>query len=141
MNEYTFQDIEIGHTEEFDAIVTEAMLDSFMQLSGDDNPLHMDEDFAKKHGFEGRVVYGVLLEAFYSKLVGVYLPGKNCIFNKCEIEWKKPAYTDMPLHIKGTVVDKREGTQRLVIEAKMTDEAGNVLNKAKLWVGFTRTQG
>ena len=76
MNEYRFEDLKIGQTESFTVTVTEKMMQSFLFLSGDENPLHTDPDFAMKQGYRDKVVYGLLTTSFISRLVGVLLPGK-----------------------------------------------------------------
>ena len=51
------EDIEIGQKKSFGVVVTESMLDDFAKLSGDNNPLHMDENYAKSNNFKGRVCH------------------------------------------------------------------------------------
>jgi len=75
--EYQFNDIEIGQTETFELVITESMLDDFARLSGDYNPLHMNENYAYSTIFKRRVCHGMLVASFFSRLVGMYIPGKN----------------------------------------------------------------
>ncbi len=70
MNNYRFQDLKIGLTESFDTVITEKMLDNFKDLTGDINPLHCDEDFAKGKGYLSRVCYGMLTASLLSRLGG-----------------------------------------------------------------------
>lgn len=76
MNEYRFEDLEIGQTESFQSTITEEMMRMFCTITGDQNPLHMQELFAREKGYENRVVYGMLSASFISTLGGMYLPGK-----------------------------------------------------------------
>ena len=80
MNEYKIEDIEIGMKEEFKVQITEKMQNEFRDNTGDINPMHSDPDFAKEKGFDDTLVFGMLTASFFSTLVGVYLPGKNCLF-------------------------------------------------------------
>ena len=116
MNSYTFgelaEDFAGGKTKcsaSFTVQVTQEMLTRFAELSGDTNPLHTDEGFALRRGFEGRVAYGMLSASFYSRLVGVYLPGKNCLFQSIEATFNRPVYAGDVLSVTGRVtqVDKR----------------------------------
>ncbi len=75
MNHYTISELTIGLTESFTVEVTEEMQDKFTEISEDINPMHIDEDYAKKHGCKGRLVYGMLTSSFYSRLACVYLLG------------------------------------------------------------------
>lgn len=70
MNEYCYNEIEIGQLESFNVIINQDMMDSFKRITGDTNPLHNDVDFAKKD-YEDKVVYGFLVSSFYSTLAGV----------------------------------------------------------------------
>ena len=65
MNKYTFDALYIGMVETFSEKITEERHNAFTKLSGDVNPMHMDEEFAKANGYEGRLVYGMLEGAYY----------------------------------------------------------------------------
>src|SRR5688572_30479947 len=65
---------------------------AFAVLSGDFNPLHADDDFARSKGFEGRVVYGGLLIAKISELIGMRLPGRNSVWASLSVDFLKPLY-------------------------------------------------
>ena len=83
MNDYTYESLSVGHEEHFEWAMTAEMLNGFRLISGDDNPLHCSEDYAKAHGYPGRVAYGMLTASLYSTLAGVYLPGKYCPALQC----------------------------------------------------------
>ena len=70
MNRYSYDDIKIGQSAEFSREITAEMMEQFRVMSGDDNPLHTDENFAKDRGFPGKVVYGMLTASLYSCLGG-----------------------------------------------------------------------
>ncbi len=77
MQEYTLQTIEKGISHSLSVKLTEDMLTTFAHLTGDMNPLHTDDDFARQDGFPARVAHGMLVLSFYSTLVGMYLPGRH----------------------------------------------------------------
>jgi len=79
LSKYTFDEIEIGLTKQFQITITETMVDDFAKLSGDFNPLHTDNEYAVSSGFHGRVCHGMLLGSFFSRLIGMYLPGKHAL--------------------------------------------------------------
>ena len=64
MNIYTFSDIYEGLEESFDVTITSDMMDKFLDISNDTNPLHVDVNYAKEKGFKDRVVYGLLTSSF-----------------------------------------------------------------------------
>lgn len=145
MNEYRFEEIiskEEDKTEytkaEFSETVTSEMMQKFYEISGDDNPLHMDEAFAKEHGFNSRVVYGMLTASFYSRLAGVYLPGKYCLLHSVESSFKNPVFIGDTLTVTGYVKEKHEATRTLDIVAAITNQNGKKVSKAKILAGFLK---
>ena len=78
--ELKFHEICIGQINTFQIQITEKMVDDFANFSGDYNPLHMDQNFAKSKNFKNRVCHGMLLSSFFSRLIGMYLPGKNSLY-------------------------------------------------------------
>ena len=145
MNEYTFesvisqrQDKDNATCAEFEVCVTKEMMDKFYELSGDDNPLHRDEAFAKLMGFQDRVVYGMLTASFYSRLAGVYLPGKYCILHSVESSFHAPVYVGDTLTVSGIVKNKFESTRVLEISAKIVNQNGKKVGKAKISAGFLK---
>ncbi|SFA88323.1 MaoC/PaaZ C-terminal domain-containing protein [Selenomonas ruminantium] len=76
MNRFTYEELFVGQTAEFSREITNEMMDKFCEISGDVNPLHKEESFAKDKGYPGRVVYGMLTSAMYSCLGGYTYPGK-----------------------------------------------------------------
>lgn len=106
MKEYRFDDCDIGTNESFTVEVTESMMALFQVVSGDENPMHLDGEYAKGHGYENRLVYGMLTSSFYSRLVGMYLLGKYCVLKSIEIFFVRPVYINDVLFITGRVKEK-----------------------------------
>jgi len=67
-------------------------VDLFAQLTGDINPLHLDEDYALSAGFDGRVVHGFLVAAQISGFIGTVLPGKRCLLLEHRMSYHRPLY-------------------------------------------------
>ncbi len=136
MNEYRFSDIKIGLEESFSIVVDSSKLDKFLDISNDINPLHVDADYAKEKGFEGRVVYGLLTSSFYSTLVGVYLPGKYCILQGIDIQFSKPVYIDDTLTVSGKVSYINEAYKQIEIKATIVNQHGQKVSKATIKTGL-----
>ena len=83
--------------------VSEKDLEVFQALSGDNNPLHLDEAYAKAAGFGGRIVYGGLLIAVISRLLGTQIPGAGCLWHTLSLRFVKPLYVNQSAVLKGTV--------------------------------------
>ena len=75
--ELTFEEIKIGLKKSFEIEITDSLIKSFSELSGDFNPLHTDKEYAISNGFGNKVCHGMLLGSFFSQLIGMYLPGNN----------------------------------------------------------------
>ena len=116
--EYTFNEIEIGLTKQFQITITESMIDDFAKISGDYNPLHMDEKFAQSRDFKNRVCHGMLLGSLFSRLIGMYVPGKYGLYFSQTLNFVNPTIVDDTVTVTGKVVSKSESTK--IIELKTT---------------------
>lgn len=135
MNEYKFDSIVMNQRAEFEVIITSAMLDKFKEITGDINPMHINDSYAKEQGYESKLVYGMLTASFYSTLVGVYLPGKYCIFQECNTSFNKPVYVNDKLCISGEVVEIHDVLKRITIKAVIKNQDNKKVSKATLIVG------
>jgi MaoC family protein len=133
MNEYCYNEIEIGQLESFNVIINQDMMDSFKRITGDTNPLHNDVDFAKKD-YEDKVVYGFLVSSFYSTLAGVYLPGKWSLIYDVEIGMTAPVYIGDKLSILGKVIDKNDAFKMITIKLRIQNQYKKNVSKGKMRV-------
>ncbi|MCE3040044.1 MaoC/PaaZ C-terminal domain-containing protein [Helicobacter anatolicus] len=119
MKEYKFSDLVLGMKESFEIKITQEHMDLFCTLSGDENPLHLDEDYAKKEGFDTKVVYGLLLSSLYSRLAGMHLPGKYCLLHSVDSVFLKPAYVGDKLLVEGVISYINEAYKQVEIKASI----------------------
>jgi 3-hydroxybutyryl-CoA dehydratase len=87
---YFLEDLEPGMSKVFAKTVTEADLLLFAGVSGDTNPLHLDEEFARDTMFEGRIAHGMLTAALISTVIGTRLPGPGCIYLNQTLKFLAP---------------------------------------------------
>lgn len=137
MNHYTLEDMTLGLTEVFEVTVTKEMHETFTKLTGDVNPMHMTKEYANEHGYDNRLVYGMLTASFYSTLVGVYLPGEHCVFHEVNTTFNAPVYEGDTLAVKGEVVEIHEMFRRVKIKAEIRNQHGKKVSRASLVVGVT----
>ena len=135
MNDYRWDDLTLGMSAQFETQVTPDLMTAFANLSGDINPLHMDEEFAQKAGFPGRVVFGMLTASFYSRLIGVYLPGKRALLDGIDLEFKSPAYIGDRLTVSGEIAFLNDTYHRCEIKARIRNAAGQLISKATIRAG------
>jgi 3-hydroxybutyryl-CoA dehydratase len=74
----------------FSKTVTEADIVLFAGITGDTNPVHLDEEFAKPTMFKGRIAHGMLTAGFISAVFGTKLPGPGCIYMSQNLKFKAP---------------------------------------------------
>lgn len=104
LNGYYFEELSVGQSAIFAKTVTEADIAAFAGVSGDFNPVHVNEDFAKDTLFKGRIAHGMLSAAFISTVFGMKLPGPGCIYVSQLLKFKAP------VRIGDTVVARCEVT-------------------------------
>jgi 3-hydroxybutyryl-CoA dehydratase len=125
--EYSFNEIKIGLEHHFEISIDEKLEGDFAKISGDFNPLHMDEQYAKKTKFGKRVCHGMLLGSFFSRLVGMYLPGKNALYFSQNLNFVEPCFIGDIVIVKGKIINKSESTKMIKIETTIKNNTGKLL--------------
>ncbi len=110
----------VGTTVELPFTVTDADMDAFLALSGDDSASHTDLEFCHAHGLRDRVVYGGLLVAVLSRVLGTRLPGRYGLSNSWTINFHNPLSTDEPAVLRAEVTQASESMRVLKIEYHIT---------------------
>lgn len=136
MNHYTYEEIETGMKAGFEAEVTEEDQEAFCRITGDLNPLHREDSFAREKGYRGKVVYGMLTASYYSTLAGVYLPGERSLVHSCEAKFMKPVYIGDKLTIEGKVTEKNDTYRLIRVKAVIRNGQGEKVSKADMQIGI-----
>lgn len=136
MNDYHFHDLCIGMEEHFTVSITEDMFACFRQITGDNNPLHTDRQFAVDTGCPDRVAYGMLTASFLSTLGGVYLPGRQCLIQSVESKFIRPVFIGDRLKVSGTVTALHETVRQVEIKVVIINQNHEKVLRGKLKVGF-----
>jgi len=97
---YTFKELFVGQKVNFLKKIDEALVKDFAKLSGDFNPLHMNEEYASTTSFGRRVCHGMLLASFFSQLIGMYLPGKNSLYFSQTLNFRNLLMILLQLRVK-----------------------------------------
>jgi 3-hydroxybutyryl-CoA dehydratase len=87
---YDFDELKVGMSAVESRTVTETDLRNFSGVSGDINPMHLNEEFAQKTMFKGCIVHGMLTAALISAAIGNRLPGPGCIYINQTLRFKAP---------------------------------------------------
>ncbi len=107
---YAYEDLFVGMTEKFSKAITNGDVLSFSEMSGDDNPMHLDEEFAARSFFRRRVAQGMLTASLISTIIGTLLPGPGCVYLGQNLKFLAPVCI-------GDIV-----MARVVVEALMPDK-------------------
>ena len=90
-NAYYFDELEIGQKASFTKEVTEADIQAFADVSGDNNPVHLDPEFAAAHTpFGGCIAHGMMSAGFISTVFGTVLPGPGAIYINQTLKFRAP---------------------------------------------------
>ena len=95
----------------------------FSELSGDRNPLHSDSQFAQTKGFASQVVYGVLLCAQVSRLIGEEMPDKNSIIMEIQMDFLSPCFPEDALIFSADLVSKSDSTRTYQCKCKIIKDS------------------
>lgn len=123
----SFESIRVGDTASLARTIHEEDVHTFAKLSGDENPLHTDHAYAATTSFKKPVVHGMLLGSFCSALVGMYLPGKRCLYLSQTLTFKKPVFVGDTIEVQGAVTAKSESTRVLTISISITRKGEEVV--------------
>ena len=135
MNQYKFEEIEVGMEESFEVTIQDEMLQKFLDITGDINPLHTNEDFAKQKGYNACVAYGMLTASFLSTLAGVYLPGERSLIHSVETKFVKPVFVGDTLTVHGKVAEKNELFPVFTMKVTITNQKNEKVLRGSMQIG------
>ena len=101
-----FESIKVGDKAELVHSITQSDINQFMELTGDDNKLHIDNEYASKTSFKKPVVFGMLGASFISTVIGTKLPGDGALWCAQNLEFLLPVRVGDIITIKAEVIKK-----------------------------------
>ena len=110
------EDVEIGMVGSYAKTVTETDIVMFAGLSGDTNPVHLNQEFAETTMFEGRIAHGMLSAGFISTVLGTRLPGPGTIYLWQNLQFKAPVRIGDTVTAKVTVREIIAPKRRVILE-------------------------
>ncbi len=87
---YYLEDLSVGMSAVYAKTITEADITLFAGVSGDTNPVHLNQEFADQTMFKGTIAHGFLTASFLSTVIGTKLPGPGCIYLSQDLRFKAP---------------------------------------------------
>ena len=107
-------EIKIGTEITVEKIMTEELINLFSEISDDKNPIHLDNEFAKKSRYKKRLCYGMLAASLFSGIFGTKLPGLGCVYKSQSLKFLRPIHIDDLLF--ATVVVKEVDIKKKIIK-------------------------
>lgn len=126
-----FDEIRVGDSASLVRQITAADVRQFADLTGDDNPLHVNRGYAETTGFKDVVVHGMLGASLLSTLIGTRLPGEGALWISQSFSFLKPVRVDDTLTVSCTVVAKHERDRLLELDARIENQRKQVVLAGK----------
>ncbi len=123
-----FEDLEIGMAHESQHEITEPDIVAFAEVSGDRNPLHMDEDYAKTTPFGQRIAHGALTASYISGILGNNLPGPGAIFTDLSMRFRRPVFIGDTVIVRAEVTEKQERGFRVTLKCTCSVNGKTVIS-------------
>lgn len=127
----TIHEIEIGEEASFTKTVSETDVYNYAGVTGDFNPAHINESFAKKTMFGGRIAHGMLSAGFISTVLGTKLPGPGCIYVSQDLKFTAPVHFGDTITAKVKVVNKNVEKNRVELETKCINQDDDIVIKGR----------
>ncbi|MBF0236071.1 MAG: SDR family oxidoreductase [SAR324 cluster bacterium] len=118
----TFESWNVGDHAKFEHRITQEDIQKFVEITGDDNPLHVDRAFAEKTSFKGVVAHGMLSASFFSTIIGKYIPGDGALWVSQNISFLLPVRCGDELCIYAEIVKKHEKQRLLTLKTEITNQ-------------------
>ena len=134
-NGHAFEELSVGQTAVYGKTVTEADLILFAAVSGDTNPVHINQDYADSSFFKGRIAHGMLSASFISTTIGTKLPGPGVIYMSQNLKFMAPVRIGDTVYARVTITDIITDKRRLVLRTTCTvGEKVVVDGEAVVWL-------
>jgi len=112
---YALEELTIGMTASYVHTITDADVHAFADVTGDHNPLHLDEEFARKTRFKGRIVHGMLTASYFSTVLAI-LPGPGTIYLGQTLSFRAPVRIGDTVEARVTVTAINAEKRRLTLK-------------------------
>lgn len=117
---YYLEDISLGMTALYTRTITDADIVLFAGISGDHNPLHLDDEFARDSMFEGRVAHGLLTASLISAVLGTKLPGPGAVYISQSLNFRAPVRIGDTVEARATVREIAPEKRRVTLDTVCT---------------------
>ena len=113
---FYLEDLSVGQSASYAKTITEADVVLFAGISGDDNPVHINAEYAAETMFKDRIVHGMFSAALISAVLGTRMPGPGAIYIDQQISFKAPVYIGDTVTATATVTEINQERRRVTLE-------------------------
>ncbi|TVO78713.1 MaoC/PaaZ C-terminal domain-containing protein [Sedimenticola selenatireducens] len=129
MENIPYNELEIGMTADFSKTLTQDDLILFAKISGDVNPVHLDDEFAKETLFKGRIGHGMWTGSVISAAVATVLPGPGTIYLEQNLQFRRPVRPGDEITVTLTVTGKQDEKKHVSLDCKVVNQDGALVAK------------
>ena len=134
----TFQDLKVGQKASLTKTITEEDLSHFIAITGDTNPIHVDDSFASQTFFGQRIAHGMLSASLFSTLVGLHIPGIGAIYKSQTLEFLRPVFIGDTLCAWFEIVEIDQEKEEIVIKSWIENQDGKNVIEGRAVAGLLR---
>lgn len=127
----TIDEIHTGDSAEFSKTISESDVYLFAGLTGDLNPVHINEPHAKQTFFKTRICHGMLCASFFSTVLGTIFPGAGTIYIRQEAEFLAPVHIGDTITARVTVEEKYVDRNRITLKTRCFRQDGELVIDGK----------
>lgn len=135
-----YDTINVGDSASYTKTIAGDDVKTFAELSGDHNPLHMNDEFAASTRFGTRIAHGAISNAVISTVLGMKLPGPGALYASQEVKYRKPVFLGDTLTVRAEVVEKftkKEGELKFVrIRTDVFNQHGELVTEGEALMTF-----
>ncbi len=123
----TIEELKLGESASVTKTITEADVFAFADITGDHNPVHVDEEFAKTTPFQTRIAHGMFVGSLFSTILGTTLPGNGSIYLGQELKFVHPVRLNDTITATVTVIEKIMEKNRVKLETNAYNQEGRLV--------------
>lgn len=113
----------VGDTFNYSFKFTQEQVNSFAEISGDNNPIHLDAAFAAETQFKKPIIHGIFSASIFSKYFGTIWPGQGSIYLGQTIQFLRPMYVETEYEMQAVIKEIESARNKATIACKIIDKA------------------
>jgi acyl dehydratase len=124
---WTYSTLKVGDKDSISKLITGDVVEKFADVSNDNNPLHLDEEFAKTTRFGRRIAHGMISAGLISAVHGTLIPGQGAVYMSQTLKFRRPVFLGDTLTAWAEVLEKDDVKKRVTMKNKVENQNGEVV--------------